>query len=178
MLIEGQDFGCTDEGGVYACWARTSSAAMTYQRLQQQVEAPITGKISATTTLAVQRALTVLHRTRPLPAALASIVAAPDAVQAVRALAAHADDTVAYITAVLTAQPDAFTNPPPPPAPPRPPSPVKPLLYAAGSAAFLLGVGLVTHKISRRAAGIDEARDFLPPDEDDGDDDEEGDQPG
>ena len=68
MLIEGRDFGCTDEGGVYACWPRTPEAAMVYQQLQHQVEAPITGKISATTTLAVQRALAVLRK-KPAAAA-------------------------------------------------------------------------------------------------------------
>lgn len=182
MLIEGRDYGCTDEGGVYTCWARTPEAAQVYQQLQHQIEVPISGKISATTTLAVQRVLTVLHKTVPLPPALAQIVAAPDAVQAVRALAAHADEAADYIKRTLTAYPTAYTSPPLPRLPPPAPFPVKPVLYTAGSAAFLLGVGLVTRKIGRQAAGIDEARHFLPPDQDDDSGDEsadrdEGDQP-
>lgn len=181
MLIEGQDFGCTDEGGVYTCWARTPTAAQAYQYLQHQIEVPITGKISASTTLAVQRVLMVLHQTVPLTPALGQIVAAPDAVRAVRALAAHADEATGYIQRTLTAYPTAFTHPPPPRLPPPTKFPIKSALYVAGSAAFLAGVGLVTRKISRQAAGVDEARHFLPPDQDDGDDSDdghdEGDQP-
>jgi hypothetical protein len=182
MLIEGRDYGCTDEGGIYFCWGRSGEVEQIYQQLQRQLRAlgadvPDDAKMAPITVLALQQVLTTLHRSVPLPPALAQIVAAPDPVLAIKLAAAHAKDAFLYVGYVLSKHPHALVSPPIATFAAPPPSkfPVRPVLYAVGGAAFLAGVGAITHKMSRRAAGVDDARHFLPADQDD-DDDEDGDE--
>lgn len=175
-MIEGRDFTCTRDAGVLTCRAADDTGHGVYRALQQRLGLPDDGRLGARAVVLLQPVLRTLHRTTPLPPSLQQIVLAPSAEGAIRSTAAAVPELLQYLDFVLARFPDALTNPPAPPAPAPLRGfqfPVRPALFAAAGAAVLGGLGYVAHRVTRRASGVEDARHFLPPDQDDGDESDE-----
>ena len=177
MFVEGRDFGCADEGGIYFCWPRTPEVEQVYRQLQHQlrevgVPTPDTGKITPATVVAVQQVLVTLNKTAPLPADVRPIVTTPNAVRAIQLTAEAAKNIMVYVSYVLARHPRALVDPPIPTlqaAAPRP-FPIKPVLYTLGSAVLLAGIGAAVRHTGIRSSGVGDSSHFLP-ESDDPDDD-------
>lgn len=198
MLTDRTDFACTNNSGVISCAAVSQITKEIYSNLQARLQnlvaamartrtdvpphaqdAPVFGTITPSTTIAAQYVLKVLSLSASLPFVLDPIIApTTPAVDAIRLLSQRADEVDAYIARTVAANPGAINvtvDTPVKKSSQVGPIVLRSVLALGGGLALMALMAAVARKTSRKSAGVEDGRHFLPPDQDD-DDDVDGDE--